>query len=107
MVWSLLASGEPRLGAAAPSYGPLPDNADFAGSRGAAVLAVYAELDTRINECGDAAKAALERAGLKHEIVTYQGANHAFCNDTGQRYHPAAAAQAYQKLLDWFAANLG
>jgi carboxymethylenebutenolidase len=35
----------PRLSAAAPFYGPLPDNADFAGSRNAAVLGVYAELD--------------------------------------------------------------
>lgn len=107
MVWSLLASGEPRLSAAAPFYGPLPDDADLAGSRDAAVLAVYAGLDTRINQRRDAAKAALVKAGLKHEIVTYDGANHAFFNDTGQRYHPVAAAQAYQKLMDWFAANLG
>jgi carboxymethylenebutenolidase len=106
MVWSLLASGEPRLSAAAPFYGPLPDNADFAGSPNAAVLAVYAELDTRVNQSRDAAKAALEKAGLTHEIVTYEGANHAFFNDTGQRYHPVAAAQVYQKLMDWFAANL-
>ncbi len=32
MVWLLLASGEPRLAAAAPFYGPLPDGADFSGS---------------------------------------------------------------------------
>jgi carboxymethylenebutenolidase len=106
MVWSLLASGEPRLSAAAAFYGPLTDNADFAGSPNAAVLAVYAELDARINGSRDAAKAALEKAGLKHEIVTYQEANHAFFNDTGQRYNPTAAAQAYQKLMDWFAVNL-
>ena len=37
MVWSLLAAGEPRLAAAAPFYGPLPDNADFAASRNAAM----------------------------------------------------------------------
>jgi carboxymethylenebutenolidase len=107
MVWSLLASGEPRLSAAAPFYGPLPDNADFTGSRNAAVLAVYAELDSRVNASRDAAKAALERAGLKHEIVTYQGADHAFFNDTGQRYHAAAAAQAYEKLMSWFGTYLG
>ena len=106
MVWALLASGEPRLSAAAPFYGPLPDHADFTGSRNAAVLALYAELDSRVNESRDAANAALEKAGLTHEIVTYQGANHAFFNDTGQRYEPTAAAQAYQKLMDWFAANL-
>lgn len=106
MVWQLLAAGEPRLRAAVPFYGPLPDNADLSGSKGAAVLGVYAELDTRVNASRDAAKAALEKAGLKHEIVTYPGANHAFFNDTGQRYDPAAAAQVYQRLIDWFGANL-
>jgi carboxymethylenebutenolidase len=107
MVWSLLASGEPRLSAAAPFYGPLPDNADFAGSRDAAVLGVYAELDSRINESRDAAKAALEKAGLTHEIVTYPAANHAFFNDTGARFQPTAAARAYEKLLSWFGTHLG
>jgi carboxymethylenebutenolidase len=106
MVWSLLASGEPRLGAAAPFYGPLPDNADLAGSRGAAVLAVYAELDDRVNASRDAATAALEKAGLTHEIVTFPGANHAFFNDTGERYNPTAAAAAYQRLTDWFGEHL-
>jgi carboxymethylenebutenolidase len=107
MVWTLLASGEPRLAAAAPFYGPLPDGADFSGSRSAAVLGIYAEQDQRVNASREAAAAALERAGLTHEIVTYPGANHAFFNDTGPRYHPDAAAQAYAKVLDWFGRHLG
>jgi len=107
MVWSLLASGEPRLGAAAPFYGPLPDGADLSGSKGAAVLGVYAELDTRVNASRDAARAALQKAGMRHEIVTYPGANHAFFNDTGARYDANAATQVYQKLVDWFGVNLG
>jgi carboxymethylenebutenolidase len=106
MVWSLLASGEPRLRAAAPFYGPLPAGADFAGSKNAAVLGVYAEQDTRVNASRDAAKAALEKAGLTHEIVTYPAANHAFFNDTGERYNPTAAAAAYQKVIEWFGRNL-
>jgi len=105
MVWLLLASGEPRLAAAAPFYGPLPDDADFSGSS-AAVLGVYAEQDGRVNATREAAAAALQRAGLTHEIVTYPGANHAFFNDTGPRYNPDAAAQAYAKLLDWFGRHL-
>jgi carboxymethylenebutenolidase len=107
MVWSLLAAGEPRLGAAAPFYGPLPDNADLSGSRPAAVLAVYAELDARVNASRDAAKAALEKAGLTHEIITYPGASHAFFNDTGERYNASAAGAAYQRLIDWFGQHLG
>ena len=106
MVWTLLASGEPRLAAAVPFYGPLPEEADFSGSPNAAVLGVYAEQDDRVNASRDAAAAALERAGLTHEIVTYPGVNHAFFNDTGARYDQAAAAQAYQKVLDWFGQHL-
>jgi carboxymethylenebutenolidase len=107
MVWTLLASGEPRLAAAVPFYGPLPEGADLAGSRNAAVLGVYAEQDTRVNASRDAARTALERAGLTHEIVTYPDAGHAFFNDTGQRYNAVAAAAAYTKLLDWFGSHLG
>jgi carboxymethylenebutenolidase len=106
MVWSLLAAGEPRLGAAAPFYGPLPDGADFAGSRGVAVMGVYAELDDRVNASRDAATAALDKAGLTHKITTFPGANHAFFNDTGQRYNPEAAKSAYEQLLDWFGQHL-
>jgi carboxymethylenebutenolidase len=106
MVWTLLASGEPRLAAAAPFYGPLPDGADFSGSN-AAVLGVYAEQDQRVNASRDAAAAALEAAGLTHEIVTYPGVGHAFFNDTGPRYDEAAAGQAYAKVLAWFGQHLG
>jgi carboxymethylenebutenolidase len=107
MVWSLLDAGEPRLAAAAPFYGPLPDNADFAGSPNAAVLGVYAEQDGRVNATRDTARAALEKAGLTHEIVTFPGVNHAFFNDTGGRYDAAAAAEAYRRVLDWFGRHVG
>ena len=48
-VWRLLASGEPRLAAAVPFYGPTPDNPDFAGSKDVAVLGIYAAQDQRVN----------------------------------------------------------
>src|SRR5215211_8544693 len=66
MVWLLLTSGERRLAAAAPFYGPFPEGGELSGSR-AAVLAVYGGLDTRVNATRDAARAALENAGLEHE----------------------------------------
>jgi carboxymethylenebutenolidase len=106
MTWLLVDSGEPRLAAAVPFYGPLPDNADMAGTK-AAILGVYAEQDDRVNASRDAATAALERAGLTHEIVTYPGVNHAFFNDTGPRYNQAVATQAYAKVLDWYGQHLG
>jgi len=105
MVWTLLDAGEARLAAAAPFYGPAPDGADFSGAE-AAVLAVYGELDTRVNASRDAATAALAAAGLTHEVKTFPGADHAFFNDTGERYNAEAATQAYTDLLAWFGQHL-
>ena len=106
MVWRLLASGEPRLSAAVPFYGPLPDDPNFSGSKDAAVLALYGSLDERVTSTKDAAEQALTSAGLVHEIVVEDGANHAFFNDTGERYDPTAAADAWQRVQDWFTAHL-
>ena len=102
MVWRLLASREPRLAAAVPFYGPFPEGGDLSGSK-AAVLGIYAGLDTRVNASRPAAEAALQAAGLEHELVTFPDVNHAFFNDTGPRYDPEAAALAYARVLDWFA----
>jgi carboxymethylenebutenolidase len=101
MVWQLLASGEPQLAAAVPFYGPLPESPDFAGSK-AAVLGLYGALDTRVTSTEPAAKAALDRAGLVNDLVVEPDADHAFFNDTGPRYNPAAAADAWKRVLDWF-----
>jgi carboxymethylenebutenolidase len=106
MVWRLLASGEPQLAAAVPFYGPLPDNPDFSGSKGAAVLGLYGSKDTRVTSSKDAAEQALTKAGLVNELVVEQDADHAFFNDTGERYDPKAAADAWQRLQDWFAKYL-
>lgn len=102
MTWQLLAAGESRIDVAIPFYGPAPADADFSGSH-AAVLGVYAGLDDRVNASRDAAAAALEAAGLTHEIRTFDGVGHAFFNDTGQRYDAAAAEEAWQLMLDWIA----
>ncbi|HZX56466.1 MAG TPA: dienelactone hydrolase family protein [Ilumatobacteraceae bacterium] len=107
MTWQLLAAGEPRLSAAVPFYGPTPANADFSGSPNAAVLAIYAEKDSRVNASQDAARQALEAAGLVHDIRVFPGVDHAFFNDTGARYNAEQAAAAYSAMLDWFGRHLG
>jgi carboxymethylenebutenolidase len=101
MVWRLLTSNEPRLAAAAPFYGPFPEGASFAGSR-ASVLGVYGGLDARVGATRPAAKAALEAARLKHELLTFAEADHAFFNDTGARFNPHAATEAWRRALNWF-----
>lgn len=107
LTWQLLAAGEPRLAAAAPFYGPLPDNPDFAGSKQAAVLAFYGALDNRVTSSEGAAKEALDKAGMVNDLVVEPDADHAFFNDTGPRYNPAAAADAWTRLQDWLARYVG
>jgi carboxymethylenebutenolidase len=104
-VWSLLNAPEPRLAAAVPFYGPGPSDPDFSGDE-AAVLAIYAENDSRVNASRDAMTVALTAAGLTHEVKTYPGVDHAFFNDTGARYDAAQAAAAYQDVLAWFGTHL-
>lgn len=102
MVWRLLAAGEPRLAAAVPFYGPTPENPDFSGSKDVAVLGIYAAQDQRVNATEPVARAALEKAGLDFELVTEPDANHAFFNDTGERYNAVAANDAWIRVQDWF-----
>lgn len=106
LVWRLLASGEPRLAAAVPFYGPLPDNPNFSGSKNAAVLGLYGALDQRVTSSEPAAKVALDQAGVVNDLVVEPGADHAFFNDSGPRYNPVAAADAWTRLQDWFSRNL-
>jgi carboxymethylenebutenolidase len=101
MTWNLLQAGEQRLAAAVPFYGPAPESPDFSRAK-AAVYAIYGEQDERVNATRDRAEAALKAAGLTYEIRTFAGAGHAFFNDTGPRYNPEAAQQAWQEMLDWF-----
>jgi carboxymethylenebutenolidase len=78
----------------------LPPNPDFTGSK-AAVLGIYGALDTRVTGSQATAKAALDRVGLVNDLVVEPNADHAFFNDTGPRYNAAAAADAWQRLVDW------
>lgn len=105
MTWNLLDAGEARLAAAIPFYGPAPADADFSRSR-AAVLAIYAEHDARVNASREAATQALQRAGLVHETLTFRGVDHAFFNPTGRRYDEAAATEARAEMLAWFDTHL-
>jgi carboxymethylenebutenolidase len=68
----------------------------------AAVFGVYAEQDERINAGKDPLEQALAAAGITHQITVYPGVNHAFHNDTGQRYVEEQATQAWLDTLAWF-----
>ena len=95
------ASSDPDLDPLVYTWtGPFPEGGDLSGSK-AAVLGIYAGLDARVNASRTAARSALRRAGLQHQIVTYPGVDHAFFNPTGARYDARTAATAYRRVLAW------
>ena len=96
-----VAMGLPELRAAVPFYGPHP-SADDVASIQAAVLAIYAERDQRINQGIPAIEAAMQQNGKVYEKVIYPNTDHAFHNDTGSRYNLEAAQDAWARTLAWF-----
>ncbi len=95
------ATAIPELKAAAPYYGRSPDLSQVSNIQ-AAVLAVYAENDGRINAGIESLEAALTEANLTYVINIYPGVDHAFHNDTSSRYVEEQATQAWEDTLAWF-----
>ena len=91
----------PELLAAVPFYGPPPAVEDVP-SINAAVLAIYGELDGRINGSIPAIEAAMAANNKIYEKMIYPNADHAFHNDTGPRFNPEAAKDAWERTLAWF-----
>src|SRR5438105_14504752 len=89
-VWNLLIAGAP-LAAAVPFYGPLPSNPAGLAATKAAVLAIYAEQDTRITASWPQAEEQLKKTGVAYSTKVEPGVGHAFHNDTNgpSRYGPA------------------
>lgn len=88
----------PDLAAAIPFYGSQPAAEDVPKIK-AAMLIHYAGDDARINAGIPAFEEALKKAGVDYKIYMYEGAGHAFMNDTGTRYHKEAAALAWQRTV--------
>ena len=96
-----VAIGLPELRAAVPFYGPHPAPEELQSVE-AAVLAIYAENDQRINQSIPQIEAAMEQYGKVYEKVIYPDTSHAFHNDTGPRYAAEAATDAWSRTLEWF-----
>jgi carboxymethylenebutenolidase len=73
----------------------------------APLLLHYAGLDERINAGIPAYEQALNAAGVDYTIYIYEGANHAFNNDTSAaRYDPAAAQLVWSRTIEFFKQHL-
>ena len=104
----LMAMNSPDLEAAVAYYGPVPaDKSRVKDIRGPLLLH-YAGLDVKLNEGIPAWEEALKANNKKYTIHMYEGANHAFNDDTaGPRYNKAAADLAWGRTLAFFKENLG
>ncbi len=101
-----LAVAAPSLDAAVPFYGQVPAAADVAKIR-AKLLLHYAGNDPRINAGIFGYEAALRAAGVAYTLHVYEGAEHAFHNDTaGARYDEAAAKLAWTRTIAFLQAAL-
>ena len=97
VAWDYLTVGEPRLVAATPFYGTVPAEVSFERNK-AAVLGVYGETDARVNATREAAKGALDRTTVPHEIKTYSGVGHGFYSQVDSEQ----SKTAYSDVLTWF-----
>lgn len=105
MAWRV-AIGDPRIHAAVPFYGSNPPLEDVAKLNGP-VLAIYGALDERINAGIPDIEAAMAANGKSYEKEVYDGAGHAFHNDTNpDRYHEGAAHAAWARATSFLAKHL-
>jgi carboxymethylenebutenolidase len=94
-----LAVNDPDLRVAVAYYGRQPDAADVPKIK-AKMLLHYGGLDERINAGIPAFEEALKANNIPYQIYVYEGANHAFNNDTSEaRYDKAAAELAWSRTL--------
>ncbi|HUJ90407.1 MAG TPA: dienelactone hydrolase family protein [Syntrophorhabdales bacterium] len=94
-----LAVTSPDLTAAVPFYGKQPASEDVHKIK-ASLLLHYAGLDEGIDKGIAAYEAALKKASIDYKIYMYEGAQHAFFNDTNAaRYNKEAAQLAWTRTI--------
>ena len=98
------ACTDSRLTAIAPFYGaaPRPRNAI---RRLCPVVGSWPGKDITTRAAG-VLETGLTAAGIPHDLKVYPGARHSFFNDQVRVYHPAAAADSWQRVLAFFAVHV-
>jgi carboxymethylenebutenolidase len=101
-----VAVHSPDVAAAVPYYGAAPAVEDVPKIK-ASLLLHYAGNDERINAGIPAFEAALKAASKDYKLYMYEGAQHAFNNDTAPtRYNKDAAQLAWQRTISFLKENL-
>lgn len=95
-----------NLGAAIAFYGRPLDPAQAKQVK-APVLGLYGQNDQGIPvDSVKAMFAAFSEVNIDNDFHLYEGAGHAFFNDTRDSYNQQAAADAWQRTLSWFGQRL-
>ena len=102
---ALLACHDPELSAAAIFYGS-PPPAALVPNINCPVAGFYAALDKRITDAVPSFAEAMRAAGKTFEPHVYEGAQHAFFNDTRASYDVRSARDAFARALDLFRRTL-
>jgi carboxymethylenebutenolidase len=97
VAWSCV---DQRLKAIAPYYGMNPRPLE-AVRRACPVVGSFPSADFTADG-GRKLDAALTEYRIPHDIKIYDGAKHSFMSDQTANYHPAAAADSWQRTLDFF-----
>ena len=101
-----LAVNSPDVIAVVPYYGGQPASEDVSKIK-ASLLLHYAGLDERINKGISDYEAALKKASIDYKIYMYEGAQHAFNNDTwAERFNKEAAQLAWQRTISFLKEKL-
>lgn len=101
-----VAAGD-ALDAGVAYYGPAPAPSEAAKVQ-APLLIHHPRLDARVAQTSFPWVTALREAGKPVTFHVYEGANHAFNNDTSaERYSKPAADLAWQRTLRFFKRHLG
>jgi carboxymethylenebutenolidase len=101
-----VAVNAPDLNAAVPYYGRQPVPEDVEKIK-APIMAHYAGNDAGINAGIPAFEEALKKYNKEYQIFMYEGASHAFNNDSNaERYNEQAAKLAWGRTVEFFKEKL-
>jgi len=104
--------------ASAPSYGPLPRDAEQVLRGACPIVASYGARDLALRGTAGRLEGVLERVGVEHDVKEYAGAGHSFLNRhslgpfgvlekvVGTSYVEPAAEDAWGRILAFFDTHL-
>jgi carboxymethylenebutenolidase len=98
------ACTDERLGAIAPFYAMAP-RPRRAINRLCPVVGSWPGQDITTKAAG-VLEERLTAAGIPHDLKVYPGTKHSFFNDQWRAYHPAAAADSWQRVLAFLAEHV-